>query len=206
MESELLKIFDDQRNEIGVATREEVHQVGHWHETFHCWFISNEEGKNSIYLQIRSDLKKDYPGLLDITAAGHLLSTEKVLDGTREVKEELGIDISFKELIPLGIIGYQNTTGKLIDKEFAHTFLYRCSQRSKDFVLQTEEVSGIVRADFEQFAALWLNEIDEVEIEGFEIGAEDQRISIKKVVTKKNFVPHEKDYYLAIINGIRESL
>jgi hypothetical protein len=30
MEKEKLKIFDEQRNHIGVATREEVHRVGHF--------------------------------------------------------------------------------------------------------------------------------------------------------------------------------
>lgn len=75
MEKEKLKIFDEQRNHIGVATREEVHRVGHWHEAFHCWFISKEEGIDYIYLQIRSEEKKDYPNLLDITAAGHFIGS-----------------------------------------------------------------------------------------------------------------------------------
>ncbi|WP_328797176.1 hypothetical protein [Heyndrickxia sporothermodurans] len=70
MESELLKIFDEKRNPIGVASREEVHKKGFWHETFQCWFVSKEEEKDYILLQIRSDQKKDYPNLLDITSAG----------------------------------------------------------------------------------------------------------------------------------------
>ena len=31
MENEKLKIFDKDRNQIGFATREEVHRIGHWH-------------------------------------------------------------------------------------------------------------------------------------------------------------------------------
>jgi isopentenyldiphosphate isomerase len=68
VENEKLKIFDEHRTQIGVATREEVHRIGHWHETFHCWLISKEGEIDYIYLQIRSDEKKDYPNLLDITA------------------------------------------------------------------------------------------------------------------------------------------
>lgn len=70
MENEMLKIFDENKHQIGIATREEVHRLGHWHEAFHCWFVSREEEKDYIYLQLRSDMKKDYPSLLDITAAG----------------------------------------------------------------------------------------------------------------------------------------
>lgn len=90
MELELLKIFGDDRNQIGVASRKDVHRLGYWHEAFHCWFVSNEKGIDYIYLQLRSNSKKDYPNLLDITAAGHLLANETVRDGVREIKEEIG--------------------------------------------------------------------------------------------------------------------
>lgn len=62
METEQLKIFDREKNPIGVASREEVHRLGHWHETFHCWFISSEGGRDFVYLQMRSDSKKTILG------------------------------------------------------------------------------------------------------------------------------------------------
>lgn len=97
--SERLKIFDEDRFQIGIATRDEVHRFGFWHETFHCWFVSEEAGTYYIYLQLRSATKKDYPNLLDITAAGHLLADETVQDGIREIKEEIGIDLTIEDLI-----------------------------------------------------------------------------------------------------------
>lgn len=202
MENEILKIFDEYRNEIGVATREEVHKVGYWHETFHCWFISRDNEKDYIYLQIRSDAKKDYPSLLDITAAGHLLVNETVNDGVREVEEELGIAVTFSELLSLGIINYSVKTGELIDKEFAHVFLHKSLHSFDGYELQSEEVSGIVRTEFQQFAELWLGRLEEIQIEGFEINSEGQNVSIYKTVTKNNFVPHENSYYEAIIHQI----
>ncbi|QFG00241.1 NUDIX hydrolase [Psychrobacillus glaciei] len=206
MENEMLKIFDGDRNEIGKASREEVHRLGLWHETFHCWIIGREKGKDYIYLQIRSDSKKDYPGLLDITAAGHLLANETVRDGIREVEEELGISVSFQELLSLGIIDYSVTSGNLIDKELANVFFYDCSLNFDDFSLQVEEVSGIVRVEFKQFEALWLGELEEVHVEGFNINLEGKRVSIKKMVTRNNFVPHENSYYEMIVHGIKENL
>ncbi|WP_310793579.1 NUDIX hydrolase [Salipaludibacillus neizhouensis] len=105
-EQEKLKIFDDNRNQIGIASRSDVHRVGYWHEVFHCWFVCNIQGTDYIYLQLRSNKKKDYPNLLDITAAGHLLADETVKDGVREIKEEIGIDVAFEELKQLGVIDY----------------------------------------------------------------------------------------------------
>lgn len=106
MHNEILTIFDEAGSRTGTAPREEVHRLGHWHETFHCWFISKDQEIPCIYLQLRSEQKHDYAGLLDITAAGHLLANETVEDGIREVQEELGLEISFEELIPLGTIPY----------------------------------------------------------------------------------------------------
>jgi isopentenyldiphosphate isomerase len=93
-EREKIKIFDDNKNLIGEASRSDVHRIGYWHEAFHCWFISNEKGNDYIYLQLSSKNKKDYPNLFDITAAGHLLADETVEDGVRESKEEIGIDVA----------------------------------------------------------------------------------------------------------------
>jgi hypothetical protein len=45
MENELLKVFDSEGTLKGTASRAEVHQKGLWHETFHCWFLSKEDGR-----------------------------------------------------------------------------------------------------------------------------------------------------------------
>lgn len=194
MENEMLKIFDDNKNEIGVATRKEAHEKGYWHETFHCWFISQEQGRDFIYFQLRSPLKKDYPKLLDITAAGHILAHETIEDGVREVKEETGIHISMSELIPLGVIDYSVTIDDFIDKEFAHVFLYKMNG-FEGFHLQTEEVAGMVRCEIQQFLELWTGKIDRVLIEGFEMNSAGAKVWVKKLVDKVNFVPHENSYY-----------
>lgn len=206
METEELKIFDDERNQIGTATREEVHRLGYWHESFHCWFISREDDKDYIYLQLRSKEKKDYPNLFDITAAGHLLSHETAADGVREIKEEIGIDISFEELQFLRIIEYSVKKDSFIDKELANVYLYENSYDLKDFMLQKEEVSGMVRAEFPSFKALFLGEREEVHVTGFETIAEGSRNPINRMLTKTEMVPHETSYYQAVIKLIEEKI
>lgn len=156
MHNEILTIFDEGGHRIGTAPREEVHRLGHWHETFHCWFINKTQEIPYIYLQLRSEQKQEYAGLLDITAAGHLLTHETVDDGIREVQEELGLELAFDELIPLGTIPYCMIKENLIDKERAHVFVYNNPYPLNDFKLQEEEVAGIVItkfADFRSFLA-----------------------------------------------------
>lgn len=203
METELLNIFDENRNRIGTATRAEVHRLGHWHEAFHCWFVSREAGQVYIYLQLRSKEKKDYPNLLDISAAGHLLAHETVLDGVREIEEELGIPVSFDKLIPLGVVEYHLVVGDKIDKEFAHVYLYEGRSILEEAKLQADEVSGLFRMDFGDFRELWLGSKELVRIVGFEM-MDGKRVGVDRHVGRDMFVPHQLSYYERVVRAIGE--
>jgi isopentenyldiphosphate isomerase len=205
MNDELLKIFDENYNQIGVTTREEAHLKGYWHEAFHCWFITKEEGKHYLYLQLRSDKKRDYPSLLDITAAGHLQAHETIQDGVREIKEEIGIEVAFQELIPLGIMKYSVTKDNFIDNELANVYLFKSHHRLRDFTLQIEEVAGIVKVEFSEFYELWFGKREDVFIQGFCIKG-SEKIIISEHVGRKKFVPHHIKFYQNVITQIRENL
>ena len=206
MESEVLKIFDEQGMEIGTAPRSEVHKSGHWHETFHCWFIERAAGKDYIHFQIRSAAKKDYPNLLDITAAGHILAYEDSLDGLREVEEELGIHVSIEELISLGIIKDSLISSNFIDNELCHVYLYRKHVPYEKYCLQKEEVSGIVKLEVDDFEKLWFEKDVALKIEGFQINGDGIMELATTSVNKTNFVPHEDAYIKSVIAAIRAEL
>lgn len=203
MESELLRIFDEQGQPIGTATRHDVHQQGLWHETFHCWLISIENHRQYIYFQLRSKDKLDYPNLLDITAAGHLLANETVHDGIRELNEELGIDIGFEQLIPIGKVSYTMLNGHKIDNEIANLFLHIYEGDMNNFNLQIEEVSGIVKIDYQLFKSFWNNEVTQIEAEGFEI-VDGLRIPISKILSKDDFVEHGDHYFDVVLPQIQK--
>ncbi|MGG7620430.1 NUDIX hydrolase [Bacillus coreaensis] len=205
METELLRIFNEDHEPIGVATRAEIHEKGYWHETFHYWLMEKEQGMDYIFLQLRSPKKKDYPHLLDITAAGHLLANETVEDGIREVKEEIGLTVHMEELVSLGILKYSVKMKPLLDNELAYVFLHRSNVLFDSFVLQEEEVVGIYRMKFKDFSALWRDEIQHIPMQGFEV-EDGEKYFYEKSVGKQQFVPHDQSFYQAIINKIQQEL
>lgn len=207
MKTESLNIFDANGIYLGVSSRDEIHKHGYWHETFHCWIISQEGGKNFIHFQVRSAHKKDYPGLLDISAAGHLLANEKVSDGIREVHEELGINVSIEDLISLGTIPDEIIQNDIIDRELGHTFMYLIPLQLKDkYVFQVEEVSGIIKIDINSFNELWKEEINEILVEGIVFDEQNQVRNVSRTVQKKDFLPHDDSYITKVMELIKNNL
>ncbi|WP_257213775.1 NUDIX hydrolase [Bacillus pumilus] len=89
------------------------------------WLLKKEYNTVYLYFQLRSPAKKDFPSLLDITAAGHLLADEQPSDGIREVEEELGLSIPFEDLTFAGVMQDEIHIPSFIDREFCHVYLYK---------------------------------------------------------------------------------
>ena len=204
LQVESLKIFDEFGNHIGEATRDEVHKNGFWHETFHCWLMSIENGIPMIYFQKRSQTKKDFPNLLDITAAGHLLSHETVSDGIREVHEELGIEVNIEEVLPLGIVKNSINLQNFHDHELSHVFLLKRNEPFTKFNLQKEEVSGIVKANFNEYYDFAYGLSESIEVEGFEVNEQNEKITVRKTVNKEHFVIHENNYLFSVLELLKQ--
>ncbi|WP_102028379.1 NUDIX hydrolase [Salirhabdus sp. Marseille-P4669] len=195
----MITIYDTKLNNIGIASRQEVHQKGYWHQTFQCWFVHT----NDIFLQIRSNSKKDFPGLLDITAAGHVLAGERIEDGIREIQEELGIDVSISELTPIGIIKDCIEIPPFVDKEFANVFVYDYNPKVQPLHFQDNEVSGMVCANIDDLYRLFSNEVEEIQVTGYWKDKYGVSTPIQKKVHKAHFVPHDSYYFLLVIERIK---
>lgn len=207
MSNELLKAFDADGSYKGTYSRDEVHEKGFWHETFHCWFICKENDKHYILFQLRSNQKKDYPNKLDITAAGHLSADERVSDGIREVHEELDVKIALSALISIGTIPDQIIQKDIIDREFAHVFVYIIPDGvHHEYEFQTEEVSGIMKVELDAFEQLWLNHKDYVLAQGILLDGDLKKVSVEKTYCKEDFVPHENSYILEVLRKFKDVL
>lgn len=204
---EMFDIFNNRMEKIGTASRSEAHLLGLWHQTFHCWVYRETDGQGpSLLFQLRDAEKDTYPSLLDISCAGHLLTGERVEDGIRELKEELGLSVSFNALHSCGVFVDDNTITKtLIDREFCHMFLYECAKDVSEYDFQVSEVSGLYFINMDEFQQLIQGDIESVVAEGITLnGSTGERYEENRVVSLRDFVPHQKEYYDLILSEIRK--
>ena len=100
--------------------RREVHEHGDWHAAFHLWVLS----AGYVLLQRRAHDKDAWPGMLDATAAGHLLTGEAPLDGLREAEEELGVRYLPEALHRVGTFTLEDSLSPAVtNREFQHVYV-----------------------------------------------------------------------------------
>jgi isopentenyldiphosphate isomerase len=139
--AEMLDVFTETMEWIGVRSRGEVHKEGLWHQTFQCWFVRSIEGTAYVYWQERHETKADFPGLLDITAAGHMGAGETLEEAVREIEEELGVRLTLEDLSYYGCWKSSYEREGFIDNEFCHIYYYRSELPHEAFRFQDGEVS-----------------------------------------------------------------
>lgn len=191
---------------LGVASREDIHRRGLWHETFHCWVVTRELGRNMIHLQLRSAEKADFPKLFDITAAGHIAANESVADGVREIEEELGLSVALERLMPLGVVHDEISLPGFTDRERAYVYLYKEAPITlADYRLQQAEVAGVALADFRSFFELCTQQVEQIDVRGFRETAAG-REEIRQTIGLSDMVPHEARYWREVAIRIRKEL
>lgn len=156
-----------------VKDRDAVHRDGDWHRCGHVWIASGDR----VLLQRRALMKESWPGLWDITVAGHVSAGEDSLSAAiREAREELGLELSPSELQPLGTLRYHVALRPgYIENEFHDVYLVRREVDPSSLILDPQEVAEV----------RWVSLDD---------------------LTRYDVVPHDDEYALlrrAIIGGVR---
>ena len=149
---ELIDIVDEQGNKTGeIITKPEVHKRGLWHQTVHIWIINS---RGEILMQHRSEKMENYPGMGDISVAGHISSGEDSKQGAlREIKEEIGIDLSASDLQLLATIKQASVLNNktYFDNEFSDVYLVKLDLDLDQLHLQEEEVAGLRWVPIKEF-------------------------------------------------------
>jgi len=180
---ELIDILHTNGKPTGItAMKSKVHQKGLFHATVHIWFYTTD---GEILIQKRAITKNVYPGLWDVSVAGHIGAGEAILDSAiREVKEEIGLEITENQLLKIGVFkSVQKHSEQLIDCEYHHTFLSELKMPLENLTKQQSEVDDLKLVSIKQFEKEYTNA--------------DMAI---------HYVPHSKKYYTNILREIKQLL
>lgn len=157
--TELLDIVDEYGKPTGLLVeRERAHAEGIPHRTSHVWLLRVREGRTQVLLQKRSANKDSFPGLYDISSAGHIPAGSSFSESAvRELREELGIRIREKELLFCGdrtVIWDDEFRGvPYHDRQYSRVFALWKDLEESEFTLQTEEIESVRWMDLEECLA-----------------------------------------------------
>lgn len=141
MEEKFDVLTEDGKYTDRVETRDDCHKYGLWHKAVALFIINSQ---NQVLLQKRSQNKKLWPNLWDISAGGHVLAGEFGFEAIiREIKEELGIDIDKNDILFIGSAISTNIKGNIINNHFNEYYIVNKDVDISKLTLQKEEVSEV---------------------------------------------------------------
>ncbi|GLB50075.1 NUDIX hydrolase [Neptunitalea lumnitzerae] len=180
---EYVDILDAHGEKTGTTcTRDQAHRYGYLHATVHIWFYTRN---HEILFQKRSTKKETFPGLWDISVAGHVSAGETIIEAAiKEIHEEIGVSVKATDLYNIGIeeklVKHSN---EFIDAEFNHVFICELTVPFSQLSRQKEEVDELKLTSIKEFESILNN---------------------NSYLT--SFVPRQKSYYQNILNLLYETL
>lgn len=144
MLDEYLDIIDENGQPSGKqATKRTAHEQGLWHRAVFIWVV-NPQGQ--ILVQKRHRDKDYFPGMWDISAAGHVSAGENQHDTAyREAEEELGIKMrpGSTELLAQEKFILEIPERNFYNKEIVNAYVHIGDYQLRDFKLQPTEVEEV---------------------------------------------------------------
>lgn len=164
---ELIDCLDEFGNKTGIVKKKsDIKKDGDYHRVIAVLIVNGD----NILIHQRSSNKKVYPNLWSLFVRGHVQAGEGSIDACkREIKEEIGIDITEDELEFLYTLKEEAKKKDYIENMFYDTYLLKKDIDIKDITIQKEELNDIK----------YIN-IDEVKTQ-IENGSKD-------------YVPNDEDY------------
>lgn len=156
-----------------------IHTSGLYHHTAHIWFYTKN---GHILLSQRSAKKIICPLIWDVSVAGHVDAGETIeFAAVRETKEEIGLSISEKDLVKLGVFKcFQSYDTGIRDNEFHNTFICELKVPLSKLTRQADEVEALKLVDFKTFETL-----------------------LKNSETNNHFIATNRLYYQKVLDYIR---
>jgi isopentenyldiphosphate isomerase len=175
--AELIDVLTGDGAETGKRKpKPSIHRDGDWHRAVHLWILTPD---GEVLLQRRSLSKENFPGLWDVSVAGHISAGEPaVAAAVRESLEELSLPLDAGHLRQIATLreSWVLNGGTYIDNEIHDVFLVR---RSIDI--------GMLRPDPEEVGGVALVSLDD----------------FRERVTRRDptLVPHWEEYEMLLISA-----
>ena len=132
---ELVKLIDEDNNEIGSALRSEVRKNNLWHRASYIFLQSSKDGK--FLIQKRASTKDYCPSYYDLVTGGVVSAGEDDdISAQRELQEELGIVLPLKRVCTLA---FSDKTNRV----WGNLYYSKVDLDEKEFKLQESEVAWI---------------------------------------------------------------
>jgi isopentenyldiphosphate isomerase len=182
----LIEVLDERGNPTGaMKTKREIHEQGLWHNAAHVC-IYNLQGE--ILIQLRAGNKDSYPGLWDVSVAGHTDAGETTIESAvREIGEEIGLVVKPENLEFGGIykISQPIDGTNWQDNEIGYIYFYKFNGHIDDMSMLDGEVDKLELIPIKQFE----REMNDVEL-------------------SKKYVPYQPsgEYYRLVIEMVREKI
>ncbi|KAF3795884.1 Nudix hydrolase 3 [Nymphaea thermarum] len=158
MVEELLDVLTHTGQRTGISKpRGLVHKDGDYHRAVHVWIFA--ESTKELLLQRRADCKDSWPGLWDISSAGHISAGDtSLITARRELEEELGVKLPEDafELIFEFLQECVINDGTYTNNEFNDVYLVTTLKPIplSAFTLQESEVSAVKYIPWEKYKAI----------------------------------------------------
>lgn len=156
---EELNYLDENGNKLGIVEREEGIDKSLLLEAVQIWIINPKT--NQVLMQRRSYEKENDPGMIDVSASGHVHLNETPMQAMiREGQEEVGED-AFNTIIgrikKLMDFKLDFTKAGRKGKYLTHEYMAYSEQPLERYIKQDEEVEELFFIDYEEVKNLIRN-------------------------------------------------
>jgi len=184
--AELIDVYTQEDEYIGVADRNVAHRFGLWHKTVHCWIIKDCK---SLVFQKRSEKLAVDPGKLFSTASGHVKAGETIaMAFSREIFEETGVKVEN----PIEIFHKPYLYDTVLKSGREHhdyitwyLFAAKCDLPLSQYKPQDEEIDGFVELDIQELYKLADGEIDSMKANAL-LRTADGQFAMMEINVKEN--------------------
>lgn len=202
MAEEILEIYNCFNQKIGEETKVDVHKKGYWHRSI-CFLVVDPGTRETVFQDSKGLEQFHDEDFFVKLNGGHISKGETPEEGFRELREELGLELTASDSTPAG--KYQlsfQPTEEFINNEFIYFYIVPLKDAFNKISFTDGEVICITKFNVDETIKLLLGDIEEIKGK-----ARDEKETINITLRKQNFRDFTDDnLYLRMMLAVRRYL